>query len=226
MEDTNQKGIIAYFANNPVAANLLMVFIIIMGIVSYMFIQRQMFPNIEVNYIDVRATYPGASPQEIEESILVKVEESIKDVTGIKKVVSRASRGSAYISIEVDVNADIKRVLDDVNQRIDTISNLPLGMEPINVYQVEWRQDVIEMGLVGDRPLEELKPIAKQIEDELLQLNNVMLVYLSAPEEEIAIEVDPLVLRKYDLTLNDVSNAIRRYSANFSAGEVQKQTLE
>ncbi|MCV5390533.1 hypothetical protein OFC62_38050, partial [Escherichia coli] len=74
-------------------------------------------------------------------------------------------------------------------------------MEPINVYQVEWRQDVIEMGLVGDRPLEELKPIAKQIEDELLQLNNVMLVYLSAPEEEIAIEVDPLVLRKYDLTL-------------------------
>ncbi|EGQ8003444.1 efflux RND transporter permease subunit [Vibrio parahaemolyticus] len=221
MEDTNQKGIIAYFANNPVAANLLMVFIIIMGIVSYMFIQRQMFPNIEVNYIDVRATYPGASPQEIEESILVKVEESIKDVTGIKKVVSRASRGSAYISIEVDVNADIKRVLDDVNQRIDTISNLPLGMEPINVYQVEWRQDVIEMGLVGDRPLEELKPIAKQIEDELLQLNNVMLVYLSAPEEEIAIEVDPLVLRKYDLTLNDVSNAIRRYSANFSAGEVK-----
>ncbi|CAE6932695.1 efflux RND transporter permease subunit [Vibrio sp. B1FLJ16] len=221
MEDTNQKGLIAYFANNPVAANLLMVFIIIMGIVSYLFIQRQMFPNVEVNYIDVRATYPGASPQEIEESILVKVEESIKDVTGLKKVVSRASRGSAYVSIEVDVNADIKRVLDDVNQRIDTLSNLPAGMEPINVYQVEWRQDVIEMGLVGDRPLEELKPIAKQIEDELLQLKNVMLVYLSAPEEEIAIEVDPLVLRKYDLTLNDVSDAIRRYSANYSAGEVK-----
>ncbi|EPN8544125.1 efflux RND transporter permease subunit [Vibrio alginolyticus] len=221
MEDTKQKGLIAYFANNPVAANLLMVFIIIMGVVSFLFIQRQMFPNIEVNYIDVRATYPGASPQEIEESILVKVEESIKDVTGIKKAVSTASRGSAYVSIEVDVNADIKRVLDDVNQRIDTLSNLPAGMEPINVYQVEWRQDVIEMGLVGDRPLEELKPIAKQIEDELLQLENVMLVYLSAPEEEIAIEVDPLVLRKYDLTLSDISSAISRYSANFSAGEVK-----
>ncbi len=221
MEDTKQKGLIAYFANNPVAANLLMVFIIIMGVVSFLFIQRQMFPNIEVNYIDVRATYPGASPQEIEESILVKVEESIKDVTGIKKTVSTASRGSAYVSIEVDVNADIKRVLDDVNQRIDTLSNLPAGMEPINVYQVEWRQDVIEMGLVGDRPLEELKPIAKQVEDELLQLKNVMLVYLSAPEEEIAIEVDPLVLRKYDLTLSDISSAISRYSANFSAGEVK-----
>ena len=221
MEENQQKGIIAYFANNSVAANLMMVFIIVMGIVSFMFIQRQMFPNVEVNYINIHAAYPGASPQEIEESILVKVEESIKDVTGIKKTVAHASRGSAHVSIEVDVNADIKRVLDDVKQRVDTLSNLPAGMEPINVYQVEWRQEVIEMGLVGDRPLEELKPIAKQVEDELLQLKNVMLVDINAPEEEIAIEVDPLVLRKYDLTLNDVSNAIRRYSANYSAGEVK-----
>ncbi|EDP59626.1 efflux RND transporter permease subunit [Vibrio sp. AND4] len=221
MEAKQQKGLIAYFANNSVAANLMMVFIILMGIVSFLFIQRQMFPNVEVNYINIRAAYPGASPQEIEESILVKVEESIKDVTGIKKAVATASRGSAYVSIEVDVNTDIKRVLDDVKQRVDTLSNLPAGMDPINVYQVEWRQDVVEMGLVGDRPLEELKPIAKQIEDELLQLTNVMLVEINAPEEEIAIEVDPLVLRKYDLTLNDVSNAIRRYSANYSAGEVK-----
>ncbi len=85
MEENQQKGIIAYFANNSVAANLMMVFIIVMGIVSFLFIQRQMFPNVEVNYINIRAAYPGASPQEIEESILVKVEESIKDVTGIKR---------------------------------------------------------------------------------------------------------------------------------------------
>ncbi len=91
MEENQQKGIIAYFANNSVAANLMMVFIIVMGIVSFMFIQRQMFPNVEVNYINIRAAYPGASPQEIEESILVKVEESIKDVTGIKK-----DRGTSF----------------------------------------------------------------------------------------------------------------------------------
>lgn len=220
MESTQQRGLIAYFAHNSVAANLLMVFIIIMGIVSFFFIQRQMFPNIEVNYINVSASYPGASPQEIEESILIKMEESLKDVTGIKKAVSTASRGSAQIELEIDVKADIKEVLDDVKQRISTIATFPKGMEPVNIYQYEFRQDVIEMSLVGDRSLEELKPIAKQIEDELLQLQNVMLVELSAPEEEIAIEIDPLVLRKYDLTLNDVTNAIRRYSANYSAGEV------
>ena len=81
-----QTGIIAYFANNSVAANLMMVFIIVMGIISFFTIQRQMFPNIEINYITINANYPGASPQEMEESILVKIEESLKDITEIKKV--------------------------------------------------------------------------------------------------------------------------------------------
>ena len=221
MEQLKPKGLIAYFANNSVAANLLMVFLLIMGTVSYFFIQRQMFPNIEINYVNVSASYPGASPQEIEESILVKLEESLKDVTGIKKSVSTASRGSGHISLEIDVKRDLSEVLDSVKQRIDTIASFPAAMEPINVYQVEFRQDVIEMSLVADKPLEELKPLAKKIEDELLQLNNVMLVDLSAPEEEIAVEVDPKTLRKYDLTLNDVTKAIQRYSANYSAGEVR-----
>lgn len=80
-----QTGLIAYFANNSVAANLMMFFIIIMGAISYFTIQRQMFPNVEINYINIEANYPGASPQEIEESILIKVEESLKDITEIKK---------------------------------------------------------------------------------------------------------------------------------------------
>ncbi|KLN63447.1 efflux RND transporter permease subunit [Vibrio sp. VPAP30] len=221
MEETKQKGLIAYFANNSVAANLLMAFILIIGTVSFFFIQRQMFPNIEVNYINVSAQYPGASPQEIEESILIKLEESLKDVTGIKKSVSTAYRGSGNIELEINVDEDIDAVLDKVKQKVDSTSNFPDAMEPIQVYQYEWRQDVIEMALVGDRSLLELKPIAKQIEDELLQLNNVALVELGAPQYEIAVEIEPRVLQKYSLTLNDVSNAIKRYSANYSAGEVR-----
>ncbi|RTZ14476.1 efflux RND transporter permease subunit [Vibrio aquaticus] len=221
MEESKQKGLIAYFANNSVAANLMMAFILIIGTVSFFFIQRQMFPNIEVNYINVSAQYPGASPQEIEESILIKLEESLKDVTGIKKAVSTAYRGSGNIELEIGVDEDIDAVLDKVKQKVDAASNFPDAMEPIQVYQYEWRQDVIEMALVGDRTLLELKPIAKQIEDELLQLNNVALVDLGAPEYEIAIEVEPSILQKYSLTLNDVSNAIQRYSANYSAGEVR-----
>lgn len=221
MEETKQKGLIAYFANNSVAANLLMVFILIVGTASFFFIQRQMFPNIEVNYINVSAQYPGASPQEIEESILIKVEESLKDVTGIKKAISTASRGQGSIELEIDVDEEIEDVLDKVKQKVDSIANFPAGMEPVQVYQFEFRQDVIEMAIVGNRSLLELKPIAKQIEDELLQLNNVALVELGAPEYEIAIEIEPRILQKYSLTLNDVSKAIQRYSANYSAGEVR-----
>ncbi|OUL56205.1 efflux RND transporter permease subunit [Pseudoalteromonas ulvae] len=216
-----QTGIIAYFANNSVAANLMMFFIIVMGIVSYFTIQRQMFPNVEINYININASYPGASPQEIEESILIKIEESIKDITEIKKGVSRAFRNSGRISLEIHPDEDLPEVLDKIKLRVDGIATFPADMEPITIYQAEFRQQVIEMSLVGDWPLTELKPIAKKIEDELLQLNNVSLVDLDVPLDEIAIEIQPETLRKYNLTLNDVSAAVRRYSANFSAGQLR-----
>lgn len=221
MDVRKHTGLIAYFAHNPVAANLLMVFVLIVGTVSFFFIQRQMFPNLEVNYINVNVQYPGASPQEIEESILIKIEESLKNVSGIKSAISTSYRGSGSIEIEVDVDRKVEDVLVKVQQKVDSISNFPLGMEPIQVYQYEFQQDVIEMVLVGDRSLLELKPIAKQIEDELLQLDNVALIDLSAPDYEIGIEVAPEMLRKYGLTLADISRAIQHYSANYSAGEVR-----
>ncbi len=220
-ETSKQTGLIAYFANNTVAANLLMIFIIIMGAISYFTIQRQMFPNMEFNFIMVEATYRGASPQEIEEGILVKVEEALTDVTEIKKSVSRAYRNSGRVTLEIEPGEDLSDVLDKVKSRVDAIATFPAGMEPINIYQDEFNQDVIEMSLVGDFPLSDLKPVAKQIEDELLQLSNVSLVELSAPEDEIAIEIQPGELRRYNLTIDDVTSAIRRYSANFSAGQLR-----
>ena len=102
-----QRGLIAWFARNPVAANLLMFFILIMGATGYDSIQRQMFPNIEINYINISAQYPGASPQEIEESILIKIEESLKDVSEIKRTVSRAFRNSGRISLEIDKDEEL-----------------------------------------------------------------------------------------------------------------------
>ncbi len=221
MQTPKQTGIIAYFANNSVAANLMMVFIIIMGIVSYFTIQRQMFPNIEINYINVTANYPGASPQEIEESILIKIEESLKDVTEIDKGVYRAFRNSGRASLEIDPDAELSDVLDKVKLRVDGIATFPAGMEPVTISQVEFRQDVIGMSLVADLPLTELKPIANEIEDELLQLGNVSLVQNDVPLDEIAIEIKPDTLRRYNLTLSDVANAVRRYSANFSAGQLR-----
>ena len=222
MNKTNSEtGIIAWFANNAVAANLLMIFIILMGLASYFTIQRQMFPNIEINYITVSAQYPGASPQEIEESILIKVEEALKDVTEIKRTVARAFRDSGTVTLEIDTDEELTDVLDKVKLRVDGIATFPAGMEPVNISQIEFQQDVIEMPLVGDLPLPELKVIANEIEDELLQLGNVSLVEVSTPSDEIAIEIKPEMLRKYSLSIADVSRAISNYSTNISAGQLR-----
>lgn len=221
INSTKEKGLIAFFAGNPVAANLMMFFIIVMGFVSYNTIQRQMFPNIEINYININATYRGASPQEIEESILVKIEESLKDISEIKKLVGRAFRNGGSISLEIYPDEKLTDVLDKVKARVDSIATFPADMEPVQISQVEFKQDVVEMSLVGDVPLTTLKPLAKQIEKELLELDNISLTSISAPDDEISIEILPEVLRKYNLTLNDVSAAINRHSANFSAGQIR-----
>ncbi|GMM68090.1 efflux RND transporter permease subunit [Alteromonas sp. MTD1] len=216
-----QTGLIAWFARNSVAANLLMIFIIIMGVASYFTIQRQMFPNIEINYINVEASYPGASPQEIEESIFIKVEEALKDVTEIKRTVSRARRGGGAVTLEIDTKAELTDVLDKVKLRVDSIATFPADMEPLTISQVEFQQQVIEMPLVGDLPLSELKVLAKEVEDELLQLGSVSLVTVNAPNDEIAIEIKPDTLRKYGLNISDVTRAINNYSANMSAGQLR-----
>ena len=224
VEQNSKRGIIAYFANNPVAANLLMVFILIMGLISYNTIQRQMFPNIEINYITVSAVYPGASPQEIEEGILVKIEEALKDVTEIKKGVYRAARGSGSAQLEIYKDEDLTEVEDKIRTRVNSIATFPASMEPVQVQMVEFRQNVVDIALSGDLPISELKPIAKEIEDELLEIPVISLVDRSTPNYEIGIEVDPDALRRYNLTISDISTAIRRYSTNISAGQIRTES--
>ena len=220
-DQEKQTGLIAYFAYNSVAANLLMVFILLVGIASYLSIQRQMFPNVELNYINVEATYPGASPQEIEESILIKIEEALKDVTEIEEGVYRAFRNGGSATLKIDPDVELADVMDKVKLRVDGIASFPAAMEPLTVSQREFQQDVIGMTVSADLPLTELKPIAKNIEDELLQLGNVSLVQVNVPLDEIGIEIDPDMLRQYDLTINDVTAAIRAYSTNLSAGQLR-----
>ena len=222
--EPKQTGVIAFFANNAVAANLMMMFIIIMGIFSYFTIQRQMFPNLEINYINISAVYRGASPQEIEQSIIIKMEEALKEISEIKESTSRARRGSGTITLEIDPKKELSDVLDKVKARIDSIATFPADMEPPNIYQIEFQQEVIAMALVGDLPISELKPIAKQIEDELMALQNVSLVELEAPDDEISIEIEPQTLRKYNLTIADVTQAIRRFSADISAGQLRTES--
>ncbi|MGK0371095.1 MAG: multidrug efflux pump subunit AcrB, partial [Glaciecola sp.] len=214
-------GIIGYFARNPVASNLMMFMIMLLGTFSYFTIQKQMFPSIEINYINAFISYPGASPKEIEESITIKIEEATKDLPEIKTSIGRSFRGGGRVTMEIQLDENLPDVLDKIKARIDGIATFPAAMEPITVSQIQFEQPVMELSLVGDIPLTDLKPLAKQVEDELLALANVQLASANAPNDEIAVEIKPEMLRKYDLTINDITQAIRRYSANYSAGQIK-----
>ncbi|MCC5851887.1 MAG: efflux RND transporter permease subunit [Alkalimonas sp.] len=220
-----KRGIIAWFANNPVAANLMMVFILVMGFVTYSSIQRQMFPQVEVNYVHINATFRGAAPQEIEEGILIKIEEALQDIEGIKRIRSFAWRGGGRLSIELEVGEDISSRLDQIKLRVDSIGTFPSGMEPLTIYQVEWRQQAVELVLTGSEDSLELKAMGREIQNELLLLDQINFVnFSSMPAWEVAVEIAPETLQRYNLSLQDVSRAIRNHSDNLSAGIIRSES--
>ena len=122
---TDRKGIIAWFASNHVAANLLMCLIIVAGLLSASTIRKQMQPDFELNNVQVQVQYLGAAPQEVEEGVVIKVEEAIQDVDGIVKLMSRASEGVGTVTAEVSRDADLNEVLSEIKTRVDAISTFP-----------------------------------------------------------------------------------------------------
>jgi multidrug efflux pump subunit AcrB len=218
----SQSGFISYFANNPVAANLLMVFILVMGLMSYMNMQSQMVPQQEFNTVNIRASYPGAAAQEIEESILLRIEQGIKAIGGVKLIRSQAYRNGGSVTVELESDQDVLLRLDEIKLQLDAISSFPAAMEPLVVSKRESKQSAVQLILTGSDNDLKLKRLGQTIEEELLQLNNIIFVDNNAmPAYEIGIEVKPELLREYGLTLKDISLAIGRHSKNISAGSIK-----
>ena len=126
--DTN-KGLIAWFARNNVAANLLMILLIVGGLFSAFSIQKQVFPSFEIDVISVRVPYLGAAPQEVEEGVLLKIEEAVKDLEGIKQLNSTAVEGMGTVSIQVEEDYDVQSLLDEVKVQVDAIPSFPADTE-------------------------------------------------------------------------------------------------
>jgi len=219
--DTN-TGIIAWFARNSIAANLLMFFILIGGALTALTINKQMFPQVELNWISYAVPYPGAAPQEVEEGITIKIEEALKSVQGIKRVITYSNRNysNGWFEVELDYNPQI--VLEEVKSAIDAISSFPEGMERIKVEREKFRQDVMYISLYGDLTNGDLKELGRKIHTEIQQLPGISISELySGLSYEISIEVSKDKLREYNLSFNDVANAVRNYSRNMSAGQIR-----
>ncbi len=221
--DTN-TGIIAWFARNSVAANLLMIFILVGGFFTISTINKQMFPQVKINWISYAAPYPGSAPQEVEEGITIKIEEALETVQGLKRVITYSNRGYSNGWFEVELDYDPQVVLEEVKSAIDSISSFPEGMERIKVEREKFRQEVMYISLYGDLTNGELKELGRKVHNEIQQLPFINISELfTGLDYEISIEVSKDKLREYGLSFRDIANSVRNYSRNMSAGQIRAE---
>jgi len=222
--ETSQTGIIAWFARNHVAANLLMFLILAFGIVSAFTIRKQTTPDFELNMIQVRVPYLGAAPQEVEEGVVIKIEEAIQDVPGIVEINSNAVEGSGNVTIEVSSDADLNEVLTEIKTRVDAISTFPALTEKPIIYKQEVQTHVVFLTVTGDLDEYTRKEIGLEIRDELMRIPSVNQVQILGDRAyEISIEVSEHVLRQYGLTMSEISQAVRNSSIDLPGGSIRSE---
>ena len=222
MSADHPRGVIAWFACNPVAANLLMLLIMVVGLGAAFSIQRAMFPAIDIEMIFITAPYPGAAPEEVEQGVVRKIEEAINDLDGIKRVESDAFESYARIMIEPNDGIDLGKLLDEVQNRINAIQQFPDGAEEPIVRQPELLFPTLTLQLSGGLNERAMKSLADEMRRELLSLPEVSAAEVTgAREYEISVEISEQLLREYHLTLGDVASIIAASSLDIPAGSVQ-----
>ena len=215
------QGPIAYMARNGVAANLFMLLIFAAGLVSLSGLERESWPTIHFNQIEVSIAYPGATPEEVEESIIAKVEEQVSSLDDVRAVKSLATPGVASVRLEMKTGTDIPQALDEVDAAVARIQSFPAGAQRPAITEMTSRQSIIRLVVYGDISERSLKELAYQIEDELASLPSVSMVETSGVRDyEISIEIPLRRLRALGLTLDDVAASIRRNSMDLPAGQI------
>jgi len=217
----DKSGIIAFMARNGVSANLLILFIIVAGLISFGRIGQEVFPESTLDTIAVTITYPGATPEEIEESIVQRVEEAIKSIEGAKKISSTASEGVGSTNVQLEIGTDSARALDEIKFEIDQITSFPEDAEEPTIRELTTRQVVLRIALFGDVSERVLKESALVLEDDLAQLDDVSYVETSGVRDyQIFANISQDQLRSLDLSITDVSNIVAANSLDSPAGSV------
>ncbi len=221
-EILKQKGPLSWFAANHVAANLLMILIIAGGIISLLSVTIEIFPDTSVDIITVQVEYLGASPEEVEEGVVVRVEEAVAGIEGIKRLTSTSMENWGTVVIEVEDGYDPKEVLDDVEAEVNRITTFPGETEKPIINEVTTRRQVVNIAIYGDVSEKTLKALAERMRDDLTAKDIISQVEISgAREYEISIEVSEQALRKYNLSFDDVSRAVARSSLDLPGGYVK-----
>ncbi|MBL4800254.1 MAG: efflux RND transporter permease subunit [Emcibacter sp.] len=216
------KGIINWFAHNPVAANLMMIAIIFGGFMSLSTLNREIMPSMPAKFIQVSVVYPGADPVEVEDRISIRVEEAIREIEGIININSVASQGLGIIQAEVAVGYDLQKVLNEIKGQVDAINTFPQEGERPSVRLIKFRERVIQVAVLADTDEKSLKVIAQRVRDDLAALPGVDFAEMKGDRRyEVAIEVSEVALRRYGLTFDAVVEAVRQSSLNMPAGTIK-----
>ncbi|HIJ74411.1 MAG TPA: efflux RND transporter permease subunit [Candidatus Hydrogenedentes bacterium] len=222
-----QRGPIAWMAQHSVAANLILVFCLVGGYLSLQMIQKEVFPDITPDIVQVTMAYPGASPEEVEQGIVLAIEEAVRGIDGVDKVSSTAAESMANVRIEMVEGEDLQKLAQDVQSEIDRIITFPEDAEEPQVSVLSHKIEVLVLVLYGDLSDTVLHELGEQVRDQLLQDPNVTQVEVSGlPPLEIGIEVSQDKLREYGLTLEAIAGRLASASVELPGGGIKTQSGE
>lgn len=214
---------IAWFAKNHVAANLLMISILLAGIFSIKSsIPLEVFPSFESEIVNVTVVLRGSTPEDAEQGVAIRIEEAVQDLEGIEKITSTSVEGAATVRIEADSSTDVRDLLADIKSRVDAINTFPVDAEKPVIAIAQRIRDVISVTISSEYGEKEIRGFAEQVRDDLLRLPQITQVSLDAVRDyEISIDVNQSKLEQYQLTLAEISTAISNSSVDISAGNVR-----
>ena len=222
--DKPPSGMIAWMIHNRVTPNLLMFVFLAGGLFIASRIKQEVYPEFDLDMVTVRVAYPGSSPEEVEQGIILAIEEAIRGLDGVKEITATASEGSGVVTVEVEEGANAQRVYQDIRQQVDRIITFPEDSEEPDVSMVIMRREVLDLQIYGDVSEWVLRELAEQVRDRLLQDPGITQVdFEGARRYEVAIEIDRDILRTYKLTLDQVAQRVRQTSVEIPGGEVETQ---
>ena len=227
--ETNQnaKGVLAWWVKNPVAANLTMMLLILGGIWSANEIQKEVFPDFLLDIVEIDVSYPGASPEEVEQAILLPIEENIKSVTGIKEITSTAREGRGSVTVELVAGVDRIKTFQEIDQAVNRVQSFPDDIERPEVKLQSRQRDVLEIGLSGDVDIWVLRKISEELRNILLNHPDIAQVELdNAPSYVTHVEIPRHNLSKYGLSLGEISEVIANSSDSIPAGTIETSSGE
>jgi multidrug efflux pump subunit AcrB len=218
------KRIIAWFAANHVAANLLMALLVVGGLAALPLTNQKSFPDLEIDVISIGVAFLGATPEEVEEGVCVRIEEEIQGLSGIEKVTSSAAEGNCGVSAELIAGYPIDRALTEIKNEVDSITTFPEDTERPVVSHFEIRRNALQIALSGDLSERALKTFGERVRDEISALPGVTQVELAAARAyEISIEVPEESLRRYGITFDEVVRAVSRGSLDRPGGSIKTE---